>query len=674
MRSVLFAAVVFGGCTGSLGGSGAGGGSAAEAAGCEPTSFALSRLNRRELDAAFASLLGDQSAPARLFVADSVDPGAFDNAASSLSIAPQLVADLETASARLIDDAWARDTATSAPTTGGAQQQTGAMAQATVGAARGSDWNLWSNGEARFTFNVAAGAQHVRLDLYGDQAGTEPARVDVWLNNAFVRSDAVPGTQQAHTLVEFDATVPAGVLTIGLRFPNDVYDAATGLDRNLLISSVTVTPASAQQGPAAGTAKWVRTCTASGDGRDCAREILTRFTRRAWRRAASGDELAGLLGLYDATRADGDDFDTATRLALRAVLLSPFFLMRTEAVMSERGPRSPEAVAARLSFFLWGAPPDLELQARVDDGTLLDDGVVEAQVDRMLLDARASALRTHLVEQWFDARDVQGFALDPGLFVGVNPSVMKGVQRQFDAWVEELFFQDHDALDVFDAPVTFVDSALAGFLGLPAPAGDAVERRVLPADDVRAGLFGQSAPLIVTSRSTETNPPRRGRWVMERLLCQPIPLPVGIDIPPVPPATPDKPTARDRLETLTSPASCTGCHASLNPVGFGLENFGADSRWRTMDHGAAIDPSGTFRGQAFSTPGGLAAILKQQPSVPTCMVRQTLSYALGKELHELDADTVQALGAQFDEGGRRYRQLIRAVALSAPMKNGCTLK
>ncbi len=673
MKRALFAALALAGCEAKISG-GPGGGTAAEAAGCEPTTFELTRLNRREIDATFAEVLGDSTAPARLFAADSIAPGAFDNTASQLSLSPRLVVDLEAAGTRLIDEVWARDVAltnSSSGMPGAAQTQQGSAAQASVGQARGTAWNLWSNGEARFTFNVAAaGAHRFTLQVWGEQAGNEAARMDVWVNNSLVRSDDVPGTQGAPTTVTFEQTVPSGALTVGVRFTNDVYDEATQLDRNLLIGSVAVAPLDTS-GPTTPTAQpRVVTCApTAGAETDCARDIISRFARRAWRRAANGDELAGLVSLYDATRADGDDFVTATKLALRAVLLSPNFLLRTEAVMGADGPRAPEAVAARLSFFLWAAPPDATLDGLVDDGTLLADGVLDAQVDRMLADPRAVAVRTHLVGQWFDARDVQGFSLDPGLFQGVTPAVMTGVQRQFDAYVDEFFFRDRDALDVLDAPVTYVDAALAQFLGLPAPTS-ALERRELPAGDVRAGLLGQSAPLIVTSKSTETDPPRRGKWVMERLLCQPIPFPTDIEIPPAPPPTPQQPTARDRLEALTSPTGCAGCHALLNPIGFGLETYGADSRYRTEDHGARIDTSGRFRGKDFTTPGELVSIIKGDEAVELCMVKKTLSYALGRPLGDGDDPSVAQLANTFHEG-RRYRALVRDVALSPLMKNGC---
>jgi hypothetical protein len=655
---------------------------AAEVAGCAPSTFAFTRLNRRELNATFAAVLGDTTGPASLFPADSISFGAFDNASGELSIAPRLVVDLEAAAGHLIDAAWARDEAVRRPQTnsgpGGGTSSLrllGRQAQATTGAARGDEWNLWSNGEARFVFQLASDGLHLfELEVYGEHAGADAVRMEVWVNDSLVRSETVSGTAASKTRIAFERSVSSRALTLGLRFTNDFYDAATRLDRNLVIASVTVSPKGAAGLPGASAPSspktFLQVCDSTNNERACAETMVRRFARRAWRRHATSPELAQLMELYDATRADNDDFSTSVKLALKAVLVSPSFLLRSEAIVPAQGLRSAEAVAARLSFFLWGSPPDETLDRLVDDGLLLAPETLRSQVDRMLMDPKASALREHLVGQWFNTRNVKSFALDPVLFPGVNQAVMEGMQKQIEGLIEEFFFQDRDVLDVFDAPVTYLDAPLAQFLDFSPPAGGGVERRTLPANDIRAGFIAQSAPLVVTSKSTETDPPRRGQWVLERLLCQPMALPTNLAIPPTPPASTATPTARHRLEQLTAQPACAGCHALLNPIGFGLENYAADSRYRALEHGAAIDPSGVFRGAAFQTPAELFALLKRSPDLERCMVRQTLSYALNRPVSDSDEDTVKALQANFGKA-HRYLELVKAVALSSALAEGC---
>lgn len=398
----------------------------------------------------------------------------------------------------------------------------------------------------------------------------------------------------------------------------------------------------------------------------CAERILASVARRAWRRPPTGEELSSLTGLYQATVADGDGFAASVKLALRAVLLSPNFLLRTEAVVPNGGAASTWAVASRLSYFLWGTAPDEELLSVAESGTLGDEAVLAAQVARMAGDPRAQAVKERFVSQWFDVRNVEGVSLDAALFPGVTPEVMKGMHRQIDAYLDEFFFRDRDALDFLDAPVTFADGPLARFLGLTT-SSEELTRIELQPGHLRAGILGQSAPLVVTSKSTKTNVPKRGNYVLERLLCTPLAPPAGVVVPPVPDATTDQPTVRARLDALTAPDSCNGCHQLLNPPGYALEVFAADSRHRTQENGATIDPTGKFNGTSFANATELVQILKADPRAQRCMVDRTLTYALGRQLtrDSTDEAMITSLLTSFTSSQRRFKTLVADSAKAA---------
>lgn len=532
----LVLASLLAGCEGLIsgltgGGSPRGGGGSANSGACQVSRTALTRLNIAEIDATLATVVGDQSAPARFFPADVVSSLLFDNDASQLAIAPELVQGLEGAMSAVVNQAWARDAA------GGA------------------------------------------------------------------------------------------------------------------------TPT-------------VRLCTPGGSVTEsaCARTILAGVARKAWRRPATSEELTSLVSVYDATRADGDDFETAVKLGLQAALASPNFLFRTEAQVPDAKAASSFAMAARLSYFLWGTSPDDELAGLADSGDLTRSEVLEAQITRMQADAKAASLKKRFVAQWFNTRNVTGVALDPGLFPGLTPDVTRGMQKQIDAYLDEFLFGDHDALDLLDAPVTYVDGPLARFLGMT-PTSEDLTRVALQPGDLRAGLLGQSGPLVVTSKPTATNVPRRANWVFQRLLCTPMNPPAGAVVPPLPDATSAQPTTRLRLDALTAPAVCSACHQIIGPVGYSLEIFAADSRHRTQENGAAIDTSGTFNGATFNDVAGLVQLIKADPRVESCMVQQTLSFALARPATKTgdDATAAATLQAAFNAKGRRFTTLISSVAKTAAL-------
>ena len=104
---------------------------------------------------------------------------------------------------------------------------------------------------------------------------------------------------------------------------------------------------------------------ATADELPCAREILTRLTRQAFRRPVTDADLEIPLAFYEQGRASGD-FEAGVRNALMIVLATPEFLYRFTAPPEDSAPGSVYAVdqyglASRLSFFLWSSLPDDEL-------------------------------------------------------------------------------------------------------------------------------------------------------------------------------------------------------------------------------------------------------------------------------------------------------------------------
>lgn len=468
---------------------------------------------------------------------------------------------------------------------------------------------------------------------------------------------------------------PADVIA-PLHFDNDATQLAIAprMIQDLEASAAAVIDAAWTRDAAlrtAGGSPKLQTCAPGGGMTDsaCARQILTGFARAAWRRPATDEELTSLVSVYDATRGDGDDFAASVKLALSAVVLSPNFLLRTEAVVPAGEAASSWAVASRLSYFLWGTSPDAELSAKADSGELTQTATLDAQIARLLADPRAAALKQRFVLQWFDVRNVEGVSLDAALFPGVTPEVMKSMGLQIRAYLEEFLFSDRDALDLVDAPVTYVDGTLSRFLGVPS-SGEALSRVTLEPGHLRSGLLGQSGPLVVTSKSTKTNVPKRGNYVLERMLCSPLAPPAGVVVPPVPDATPDQPTVRARLDALTQDPACHGCHQLLNPLGYALERYAADSRYRTEENGANIDTSGAFVGKNFGTAPELAQIIKADARVESCMVDRTLTYALGRKLARDgdDATVTASLLSSFSGRQHRFQGLVaeaaRATALA----------
>src|SRR5437660_12020370 len=164
-----------------------------------------------------------------------------------------------------------------------------------------------------------------------------------------------------------------------------------------------------------------------------------------------------------------------------------------------------------------------------------------------------------------------------------------------------------------DADHKFVNGQHAKMFGIKGVAVDEF-RCVYLMGTHRGGLLTQASILTVTSTPTRTSPVKRGKWVLENLL--------GTPPPPPPPDVPELKegkeaaltgTLRQRMEQHRENPMCAACHARMDPIGFGLENFNGIGEWREKEGDFSIDPAGKLvSGETFDGPDDLKTILMKR--------------------------------------------------------------
>jgi hypothetical protein len=406
----------------------------------------------------------------------------------------------------------------------------------------------------------------------------------------------------------------------------------------------------------------------------CAREIITKFARQAWRRPIAGDEADRLVALSRVAEAQGDRFDTGIGLALQAILLSPHFVFRVE-LDEEPASTVPHRVsdhelASRLSYFLWSSTPDEELGRLADEGSLQDPAVLTAQARRMLGDRKSDALVDNFVGQWLFTRDLENVNPDSLVYPSFDAQLKSAMLAETNLFFRAILDEDRSALDLLDSDFTFVNDRLALHYGLPAPGGTELKRVQLDPSSHRGGILTQAGLLTVTAFPKRTSPVRRGKLVVEQLLCEVIqPPPPGvsglIDM-----MAGSGGTLRQRLEAHRESPACAGCHARMDPIGFGLENFDGIGAWRTTDEGATIDATGKLpSGQSFEGPQDLARLLKQSPGTPACIENRLFTYALGRGPKDADLCHIASATARAAERGTTLRTLIEGLIETAAFQS-----
>ncbi len=408
----------------------------------------------------------------------------------------------------------------------------------------------------------------------------------------------------------------------------------------------------------------------------CARRIVAAFARRAYRRPLDRTELDGLIAFYKEGRANSGSFDGGIEFALRRILASPSFVFRPEREPETVAPGTPYRVgsyelASRLSFFLWSSIPDDELLRVAAAGTLSKPDVLRGQVRRMLADPRASALVENFAGQWLQLRNLRGITPNPETYPDFDDNLRQAFRTEAEMFFASIVGEDRSVLDLLTANDTFVNERLAEHYGIPNVFGSYF-RRVTLTDDARRGLLGKGAILLVTSHATTTSPVRRGKWILENLLGSPPPPPPP-DVPalkePVPGAAPK--TMREQMEQHRSIPGCAGCHKSMDPLGFALENFDVDGTWRTKNVGGfALDtadvlPDGT---RIDGVVGLRDAILKRPDVFVQTLSEKLLVYALGRGLTPEDMPTVRAVVRNARNRNYRFSALVAGIVSSVPFQ------
>jgi mono/diheme cytochrome c family protein len=565
---------------------------------------------------------------------------------------------------------------------------------------------LTKNGEVAATTDLPHDSDVIlRAQAYAQQAGTETTKMEFRLDGKPLKVFDViaPATMQplpgqrvfSLTLLvpqpfvyEIQTHLPAGRHRFAAAFINNFEDL-TNNNPNLRVRSLTIqnlevsnpgepvlTPA--MPGPlreifAKHPVPPAETRPESAASEEAARAILSDFTHRAWRRPVEPAEIERLLKLYAVARAQGDGFEAGVKLAMKAALVSPHFLFLGEFPKPAAPGAGPQpldevALASRLSYFLWSSMPDDELLGIAEHGKLRKN--LAAQVRRMLASPKANALVENFAGQWLQIRTLGDFQPDKKMFPEFDPALSSAMQRETGLFFENVMRKDASVFDFLTGDYTFVNARLAKFYGLPAVKGEEFERVSL-AGTPRRGVLTQASVLSLTSNPTRTSPVKRGKWVLENLLGTPPPPP-----PPDVPNLDDKSrnlagTLRQQMEQHRTNPTCASCHARMDPIGFGLENFNAIGAWRDKDGGVAIDSSGTLTtGDSFNGAGELAMVLanKHRREFLNCLADKMLTYALGRGTDYYDRPALDKIVQAMDKHQDKFSSLILAVTESFPFQ------
>ena len=416
-------------------------------------------------------------------------------------------------------------------------------------------------------------------------------------------------------------------------------------------------------------------CTSAGgtEDADCRLKFIRTFGRRAFRRPLEREEIAR----FDALFRTQSDFLKGAQTVIEATLQSPSFLFWMEQTSNPKW--KPYAAANRLSYFVWDTMPDDALLDAAARGELNSSDDIARMARRMLDDPRAKQGLDDFVSQWLRFDRALTAARDQRYFPLFNRDLAVAMTEEAKHFVGDLVWSDKNFMEAFTANYGFVNSNLAAVYKVPPPAKE-YERVEFPPEQQRSGLLGQALFLTLTSKLEDTAPTGRGLFVREQFLCQHVPPPppgVDTNLPVLDQAHPL--TNRERLGGHTTDKSCAGCHALIDPIGFGLEKFDAIGMYREkqkllffpeyqvgpkkpkpQEIELTLDTAGRVAGlpeSEFTSARQLGELLARTPQCQECIVRQVFRYMTGRLDTRADNPVIRRALGDFQGSGFHFKAL-----------------
>ena len=643
----------------------------------DPGRVTIRRLNRAEYNNTIRDLVGVDFQPADDFPADDSGYG-FDNIGDVLSLPPVLLEKYLAAARKILHQAIVTDLKAKPLQHFDADALDGTAPGESLG---GGIKRLGREGNIFVAVNFPHDGEYIlRAKAYGEQAGPEPARMSFSLDDKELKRFDVKAEEPAPEIYETRLQATAGAHKFAAAYLNNYRNPKDpdpkNRDRNLVIHYLDVEdtdPSHPVALPESHRRIFFRQPT-PGTKAEVARELIGRFATRAFRRPVTKEEVDRLMKLFALADTHGESFERSVKVALEAVLVSPYFLFRGELQPEPNNPSVVRpvdefALASRLSYFLWSSLPDDELFALAERKALRKN--LEQQVKRMLKDPKVKAFVDNFAGQWLQIRNLKLAAPDKKLFPEFDDDLRAAMAKETELFFTDIVRQDRSVLEFLDANFTFINERLARLYGIQGVRGDDFLRVSLKGTH-RGGLLTQGSILTVTSTPTRTSPVKRGKWVLENIL--------GAPPPPPPPDVPELKegkeaaltgTLRQRMEQHRQNPMCAACHARMDPIGFGLENFNGIGEWREKEGDFSIDPAGKLvSGETFNGPDDLKTILmkRKRDDFVHCLTEKMLTYALGRGLEYYDKCAVDQITKRLAKGRYKFSTLISEIVKSTPFE------
>lgn len=402
-----------------------------------------------------------------------------------------------------------------------------------------------------------------------------------------------------------------------------------------------------------------------GDAPDRAEKLklfARRFAEAGFRRPLSEEDYQRLI---ERQFSGAKSPELAVKRIVLLTLKSPRFLYPE---FPDDTPPDAYDIAGRLALYLWDSLPDAKLLQAAAEGKLGTRDEIAAQANRMLADPRTRAKVRGFFHHWLELDRAEAVSKDPKAFPDFGTAVLADLRKSLELFLDEVVWSERsDYRELLYSDALYLNGRLGKLYGKPVASDDF--QRVTFDPKQRAGVVTHPYLLAAFAYSKQTSPIHRGVFLTRTI--------VGMTLKPPPDAVAFEDakfeqhmTMREKVTELTKNTNCMGCHATINPLGFSLENYDAIGRWRTKENDRVIDPISDFatdEGQTIRLTGArdVVKFAAESGSGHRAFIHHLFHHTAKQAVEVYGPDTLEALRQSFAGSNFHIRKLLAEMATIA---------
>ncbi|MEZ0273952.1 MAG: DUF1592 domain-containing protein [Roseimicrobium sp.] len=399
------------------------------------------------------------------------------------------------------------------------------------------------------------------------------------------------------------------------------------------------------------------------DRADKLKDFARKFAEAAFRRPLSSEEQQMFV---DSQFSKAPTPEIGVKRVVLFTLKSPAFLYPGLVDQMD----SPDyKIATRLALDLWDSIPDKRLLEAAAAGKLHKKEEIRAQAVRMVPDPRTKAKLHGFFHHWLELERAEMIAKDSKAFPDFSPAVVADLRESLWLFVDEVIWSERsDYRELLQADYLLLNERLSKLynVGKEKTSGSEFQRVAFDSKQ-RTGVLTHPYLLSAFAYTKQSSPIHRGVFLTRNI--------VGMDIKPPPDNVEfddahfnPKLTMREKITELTKSGACMGCHGTINPLGFSLENYDAIGRFRTQDNNKPVDSVSeleTHDGKTLKLTGprDIAQYAVSNPEGHLAFIRHLFNHTVKQPHLAYGPETLEDLRQSFEKNQFSVQKLLQDIAV-----------